>query len=532
VLLDLPTPTGESESRIAELEQEVVALRRRDRDLTDFIENAAIGLHSVSEDGTVIWANQAVLDLLGYKKEEYVGHHIAEFHADEQVIQEVLERLQARETLHGFPARLRAKDGSIRHVLINSNVLWDGARFVHTRCISRDVTEMVQAEEILRNSYESLITAAQEARKREELFRAALQDSPIVVFHQSTDLRYTWVYNPFPEHAGTSLLGKLDVELFPADQAEQLTRIKQGVLSSAKGARQELALTTQAGLRTMDIRIEPFRDSSGHLAGILGTAVDITERKRNEQRLLESRCQLRNLASHLQVLREEERALTSYEVHDIGQRLTALDHELTVLAGRLAEGANPDVMVERLKAVAGSLGSTIQSSARISTNLRPSLLDNLGLAASLDWHAQEFASRTGIRVVSEGLEDLRPDPNVGIAVFRILQNTLANVERHSQASRVHIRLSRVEQSLILKISDNGVGITSEQVSNPASLGLLAMRELALVRGGTIDIRGIAGEGTTVFLEIPLDTPVPAVFWPDGDKVTGPGSRGPEQSCDR
>jgi PAS domain S-box-containing protein len=493
---------------MSDLEQESAELRRRNQDLTDFIENAPISLHWVGADGTILWVNQAELDLLGYRMDEYAGHHIAEFHADPPVIQDILERLQTGETLRRYPARLRARDGSIRHVLINSNVLWDGDRFVHTRCITRDITDQVRAEEDLRNARESIQTLAEDARRRLELFRAALLNSPVVVFHQDADLRYTWIHNPFAEHAGISLVGKSDFELFPADEAEQLSRLKRSVLTSGKGARQELTLTTQGQLRVMDLRIEPFRDSTGQPAGIVGTAMDITERQRNEQRLIDSRGQLRGLAAHLQVLREKERALTSYEVHDIGQRLTALDSQLSVLAQHLVEGANPDVMAERLKAVSGILGSTIESSARISTDLRPSLLDNLGLAATLEWHAREFASRTGIRAVVEALEDVRLDPDTGIAVFRILQNTLTNVERHSEASEVHISLRRVDRKMILKVGDNGTGIVSEKVLDPASLGLLEMRELALFCGGRIDIRGISEQGTTVSLEIPLDPRMP------------------------
>src|SRR5450432_2697172 len=187
---------------MADLERVVTSLRKREQELTDFIENAPIGLHWVGPDGTILWVNQAELDALGYGKEEYVGHHIAEFHADAPVIQDILGRLQARETLRSYPARLRARDGSIRHVLINSNVVWDGDRFVHTRCITRDVTDRVRAEEDLRIARESIQALAEDARRRLELFRAALLNSPIVVFHQNGDLRYTWIYNPFVEYAG------------------------------------------------------------------------------------------------------------------------------------------------------------------------------------------------------------------------------------------------------------------------------------------------------------------------------------------
>ena len=127
-------------------------LRRRERELSDFVENASVGLHWVGADGTILWANQAELDLLGYTREEYVGHSIMEFHADGDVINDILCRLTNRETLHNYEARLRCKDGSVRHVLINSNVLWDEDRFVHTRCFTRDVSERKQAEEELLRS--------------------------------------------------------------------------------------------------------------------------------------------------------------------------------------------------------------------------------------------------------------------------------------------------------------------------------------------------------------------------------------------
>ncbi|HJQ27210.1 MAG TPA: GAF domain-containing protein [Blastocatellia bacterium] len=127
-------------------------LIRRERDLTDFIENAAVGIHWVAGDGTIIWANQAELDLLGYTREEYIGHHIAEFHADEETIGDMLRRLSNKETLHSYEARLRCKDGSIRHVLISSNVRWDGERFIHTRCFTRDITERKLAEQAHRES--------------------------------------------------------------------------------------------------------------------------------------------------------------------------------------------------------------------------------------------------------------------------------------------------------------------------------------------------------------------------------------------
>ena len=146
-----------------EAEQE---LRRCNQELTSFFENATIGLHWVRQDGTIKWANRAEYEMLGYSKDEYIGRNIAHFHADAPVINDILIRLQCAETLKDFPARLRCKDGSFKHVLINSSVLWDEGRFVHTQCFTRDITEQKLAEEALRKATETLAKTNQELERR------------------------------------------------------------------------------------------------------------------------------------------------------------------------------------------------------------------------------------------------------------------------------------------------------------------------------------------------------------------------------
>jgi PAS domain S-box-containing protein len=136
-----------TEKRRAEQE-----LRRKEFELTDFLENATIGLHWMGPDGTILWANQAEMDLLGYTREEFIGRNIAQFHADAPAIEDMLCRLTNKEKLQGYEARLRCKDGAILDVLIDSSVLWEGNRFVHTRCIMRDVTAQKRAEQELRES--------------------------------------------------------------------------------------------------------------------------------------------------------------------------------------------------------------------------------------------------------------------------------------------------------------------------------------------------------------------------------------------
>lgn len=128
-------------------------LRRTESELTDFFENATIGLHWVGEDGTVLRVNQAELDLLGYTREEYVGHHIGEFHVDAEVIDDILARLKAGEVLHDYDARMRCKDNSIKHLRINSSVYWEDGKFRHTRCFTRDITDRKRTESRLALQY-------------------------------------------------------------------------------------------------------------------------------------------------------------------------------------------------------------------------------------------------------------------------------------------------------------------------------------------------------------------------------------------
>jgi PAS domain S-box-containing protein len=143
----------ERNTEIAQLKRELAALREREQDLSDFIENAALALHWVDGNGRILWANQAELDLLGYTRDEYVGSHIAEFHADTTVIEDILRRLNQRETLCNYQARLRCKNGATRDVLITSNVRWNNEQFLHTRCLTRDITETKRSEQRLLVQY-------------------------------------------------------------------------------------------------------------------------------------------------------------------------------------------------------------------------------------------------------------------------------------------------------------------------------------------------------------------------------------------
>jgi PAS domain S-box-containing protein len=176
------------------------ALRLREQELSDFVEQAPIGLHWVGPDGRILWANQAELELLGMTREDYIGHNIAEFHADPAAIAAILACLRRGEILHAYEARLRAKDGSIKHVLISSNVLWEGARFVHTRCFTRDITERKRVEEALRARLRQQAAVADLGRRAlRGAAVAALMDEAAALIAETLAVEYCKVLELLPD---------------------------------------------------------------------------------------------------------------------------------------------------------------------------------------------------------------------------------------------------------------------------------------------------------------------------------------------
>lgn len=229
---------------------------------------------------------------------------------------------------------------------------------------------------------------------------------------------------------------------------------------------------------------------------------DITERKRAQeerQRYIE---QLRALAARLRSVREEERKRVAREIHDqLGQALTAIKIDLSSLMHEVpAEQKHQSI---RTASILEMVDETIQSVRQISSELRPGILDDLGLVAAIEWAGQEFEARTGTKCLLHVPEDdFLIDPDRATEVFRIFQETLTNVARHAHASETEVRLSRDNGDLTLEVHDNGGGIPKDKLSNGESLGILGMRERARLLGGELTISGEPGAGTTVRVRIP------------------------------
>ncbi len=259
-------------------------------------------------------------------------------------------------------------------------------------------------------------------------------------------------------------------------------------------------IPAEGGERIVNIRAAKAADAIGLII------TDVSERRQAEEELNRSREQLRNLSRHLQLIREEESKRISREIHDeLGQALTALKMDISWLSARIPEdSADRKAIIEKMRSMSSLIDGTIQIVQKVSAELRPGMLDDLGLVPAIEWQAQEFQKRTAIDcVINLDGEPMDLDSERSTAVFRVFQEALTNVARHARASRVTISLKKAAGKLELRVGDDGIGIPEEALSASDSLGLMGMRERLLPLGGELRISRGSEKGTKLFVSVPL-----------------------------
>ncbi len=246
----------------------------------------------------------------------------------------------------------------------------------------------------------------------------------------------------------------------------------------------------------------PLRNRNGSVS-LLVIVHDVTERKTAEDELRISRERMRALSVHLQRAREEERTAISREIHDeLGQVLATVQLGVTSLADDYHDHRH---LVDKIAEMEKMLAGAIKSVQRISAQLRPAILDELGLSEAIEWQADEFRKNTGIDCTSDLLPlETEIGKDVATAIFRIFQEALTNVMRHSGATSVKVSLAERGRRIVLVVEDNGCGVAPERVRNNSSLGITGMRERANALGGRVTVRSLQEGGTVVMAHIPID----------------------------
>ncbi len=355
-------------------------------------------------------------------------------------------------------------------------------------------------------------------RKRAEAARAQLaaivRSSDDAIIAETLDgIILTWNQGAANMYGYTAeeIVGCSISKLIPPDRPDELAAILQRLARGERLDRYETARVRKDGQRIdVSLTLSPIRDASGNISGASIIARDTTERNRVEEGRRQSQQQLRALSAHLQTIREEERSRIARELHDeLGQVLTGLKIELSLLeeswsrstprdAGTLSEGA-----FQRMRSL---VDGSIQTVRKIATELRPIMLDSLGLSAAVEWQVEEFCKMSGIPCeVSLPEAEMLLDRDTSTTLFRILQESLTNIVRHAKASRASVHLWNENHATVLQVQDNGVGIPAQVIAGPVSFGLLSMKERALMLGGSVDVTSAPGAGTKIVVRVPTRT---------------------------
>jgi PAS domain S-box-containing protein len=455
-------------------------------------QSSQVGFY-IMQDRRFKFVNSHFRDYTGYTEEEMVSMNPPAFILSEdrrKTAKNAIMMLK-EQRFSPYEFRIVTKDGQIKWIMETvMSIIFNGKRAILGN--SMDVTERKEA-----------------SRRLEEL--EALESSILDAIPQAVVGLHERRIN-FANHAVKIIFGWRREELI----GKSIRMIYRNEKESAKIA--SIFYSTLERQRTYETEFPCLRKDGQEIIcrmkasrigeklrekRIVVTYENITEEKKSQEELKRSREELRNLYIHLQSVREEESTRVARKIHDeLGQSLTALQMDMSWLINRLP--ADNESIREKTRSMSELVDSTIESVHNITTELRPSLLDDLGLPTAIEWQAADFQKRSGIRCQAYiycANGDM--DKELATTIFRIFQETLTNIVRHAKATQCKVCLTEKEKELCLEVTDNGIGVTKRQIDDPRSFGMIGMRERAHIWNGTVHVRNVKPSGTKVKVLIPL-----------------------------
>jgi PAS domain S-box-containing protein len=492
-----------------QVRQALLASEERFRLLVGSIKDHAIVM--VDPSGCLASWNEGAQAITGYTAEEVIGQKNSMFYGRQDVengIPEINLRQAAEIGQYHREGWRPRKDGTRYWAEVTFTAIRsDNGQLQGYAVIVRDVTDRKQAQEKI----------AYQARLMEDSSDAIFAVDAgyrIISFNKAAEVLYGY--------SAAEVIGKpLNDALRNPMSDEKRADIRRELLEV--GYWKGLVVYHTRDNRPLDVAVSISRthDERGQVNGYIMVCRDMTERLKAEAKLRQfnqelarlveektnelqlSNIELRDLTSRLQRVREEERGTIAREIHDeLGQQLTGLKMDLFWIGKRL-DGAASDQARQKLRSTVSLLDETIQTVRRIATDLRPSILDDLGLIAAIEWQSQEFEKRAGIMTVFQStIPEMDFPPDMAIGMFRICQESLTNVARHASASRVFITLDPVEGGVCMAISDDGKGLDPQRADRK-TLGLIGMKERALMMGGRLELGGGEMRGFRLAVTVPL-----------------------------
>jgi len=447
------------------------------------------------ENKVTFW-NKGAEHLFGYSTTEAVGKDVESLIVPEGLNLTDAAKKDALRTNGTWNSQVlrRRKDGSAIWTDVVVSIVTDaGGQRSGFLGIHRDVTEQRKDEERLR-------------------FQAQLLDSVLEsVVAVDLDGRITFWARGAKTLFGYSqkeMLGQsLAALTFPDENnpAEELSRIRSEVMQTGSWTGRMIPCRRKEGHFWADVTFAPVRNADGTPVGLIAVHRDVSELRRNQELVKEAHERTRNLAARLIAIREQERCAIARELHDeLGQALTRLNIDVAWLAQQLPA----KLRTRRVDAMGPLVDRTIDTVRQISAQLRPPILDDLGLEAAIEWSVQEFGEWSGCRCeLTLRIGTLPKDTDRDIAIFRILQEALTNVARHARAESVKVRAVVENGDLLLEIEDDGIGIPHSKLRGQHSYGLTGMEERAEGLGGELRISVPPRCGTLVTLKVKIPEPL-------------------------
>jgi len=527
-LMEMMNSVAGSVGQFIERKSAEEELRKSEEELSEFFENATVGLHWVDPDGRVLRVNRAELEMLGYTREEYLGRSISEFHADQDVIRDILRRLNAGEKLTEYPARLLCKDGSIKHVLIDSSALCADGRFIHTRCFTRDITERKRAE-----------TALLDARARLD---AALDAGAIATWTWDipsnrlfADSKLAQLFNLPPSEGDGGALDKYLQSIHPEDAGKTIAALNRSFETGEPFGADYRVVQADGSIRWVTARGVVERDGTGRAYRMPGVLVDITDRKRLEEEL---RIRVDQLA---EADRRKEDLLAS--LRDADRRkdefLATLAHELR---NPLAPIRNALQILKMARVDAATVQKTrdmMERQVQHLVRLVDDLLDvSRVMRGKIDLHVEPVELATVVARAVETAQPLieaqghhlalsvphesllvRADP---VRLTQVIGNLLTNAAKYTEANgHIWVSAAREGDDVLLRVRDDGIGIvpdmlphvfelfvqadhTSAKAQGGLGIGLTLAKNLAQMHGGALEARSAGlGKGSEFIVRLPL-----------------------------
>ena len=488
------------ETEIRERKRVERALEEREAELKDFLDNAVIGMHWVDAEGTIIWANKAELALLGYEPDEYIGHHIAEFHADRDIIDDILQRVARHEALRGYEARMRRRDGSIRHVRIDSNAFQREGQFVHTRCFTIDITEKKRAEQAAFR-LAAIVESSDDAIVSKDL------NGIITSWNKGAERIFGY--------KAEEIVGQPVTTIIPPELHDDEPRILSKIRAGERIEHFQTVRVRKNGERIdVSLTVSPVKDQHGKIIGAAKIARDITQQRRLEAALHTSE----RLAS--------VGRLAATVAHEINNPLEAVTNFIYLakqqpgLSEKIQHYLNyADQELARVAHIAQqTLGFYRDNSQPVPLVISDVVEDVLTV------YDRKFKYKA-LRI------EKRIQPDLTLCTLhgelkQILSNLIANaIDATQEGGRILIRARASDDfrsdtpGIRITVADDGVGIserhkpsvflpfftTKQEVGT--GLGLWVTRELVEKKGGQIHFRSREGSGTVMSIYLPLKSPI-------------------------